>query len=81
MAAHVEFDREADCLYVALSDADVTRTTSVDDARVVDYAADGTVVGVEFVGASAGVDLEGLPHAEEIDRLISDSGHSIRTLA
>ncbi len=77
----VELDREADCLYVTFADTEVARTARLDELRMIDYASDGTVVGVEFVGVSGGIDLQGMPHAEEIDRLISDSGHSLKILA
>ena len=39
-------------LYVRLSGAKVARTECLDDSILVDLAADGTVVGVEFIGVS-----------------------------
>ena len=61
----------ADALYVYLSDADaVERTQALDDRRMVDFGADGSVVGVEFLDASAGVDLHDVPNAQEIEQLV-----------
>ena len=50
--------------------AEVARTKSLDDNRMVDLAEDGTVVGLEFLGASAEVDPAGVPEAEAVHRVI-----------
>ena len=66
----VEHDPRADALYVRLSDKpyaymeDVSRGPQY--ARGVDYAADGTPIGVEFLNVSLGVDLTDIPRADEI---------------
>jgi hypothetical protein len=41
---------------------------ALDDATIIDYAADGSVVRVEFISPSRGVNLAGVPHAAEIER-------------
>jgi uncharacterized protein YuzE len=60
----ISYDDEADALYVFLrggiTDASVARSTIVDDARVVDFAEDGTPIGIEHLGASMGVHLTDL---------------------
>lgn len=44
-----EYDREADALYVTLSESAVARTVEVDDHRAVDLDADGKAVGLEVL--------------------------------
>jgi uncharacterized protein YuzE len=58
----------ANVAYFGFSTAETVRQVDLDDARIVDYAADGSVVGIEFISPSRGVDLEGVPHAAEIER-------------
>lgn len=71
----VEYDPEADVLYVRLTTGvKVARTHSLDDMRLIDYSADGGVVGVEFIDASEGVDLSDVPFAHKVEALIGESG-------
>ncbi len=63
-----EYDRAADAAYFEFSSADPARQVKLDDSRVIDYAADGSVVGVEILLPSRGVNLVGLPRAAEIAR-------------
>lgn len=77
----VTYDPDADMLYVRLSDEPVAESKSLDDSRVIDYSADGGVVGVEFVNAASGVDLNDLPFAGKVEQLIGDSGLRIPVLA
>src|SRR5688500_20153888 len=64
----VTYDSEADALYVYLiaQDTDVDRTEAFGDGRMVDYDAQGQVVGVEFLDASRGIDIDGLPEADRV---------------
>jgi uncharacterized protein YuzE len=57
----IELDPDADALYLTLSDEPYAFGKDVDDSRRVDYAADGSVVGIEILFPSRGVDLRGLP--------------------
>lgn len=77
----VTYDRDADVLYVQLSEGESARQQSLGDLRIIDLAADGTVLGIEFIDVSGGVDLRDLPFAETVERLIHDSGHPVRLLA
>lgn len=71
----VDYDQEADVLYVRLSaDETVARTHALDDMRLIDYSADGGVIGVEFIDASLGVDLTDIPFAHKVEALIGESG-------
>jgi len=77
----VTYDPEADAVYVRLIDSPVDQTRPLDDLRLIDYSADGAVVGVEFLEASEGIDLSDVPHSHKIDELIKDSGLHLRILA
>jgi uncharacterized protein YuzE len=82
MAANeVRYDEEADALYVQLNDLPSARTTAVDDLRLIDYSADGRVVGVEFLQVSGGIDLSTLPFMHKIEKLIRDRGLDLRIFA
>jgi uncharacterized protein YuzE len=70
----VTYDREADALYVRLLDKSVSKTKAVDDLRLIDYAHGVAIIGVEFLQASGGIDLSGLPLRSELARLIGESG-------
>ncbi len=43
----ITYSETRDALYVQLQESDVERTTPVDDLRIIDFAADGFVAGVE----------------------------------
>lgn len=79
------YDADGDILYVTLADVPVDHTDDVSRGRQyergIDYAADGTVVGYEFMNASAGVDLDGLPHRMELGALFQKTQrlHATRT--
>ncbi|MGH2633959.1 MAG: DUF2283 domain-containing protein [Tepidiformaceae bacterium] len=72
---YVEFDEEADVLYVRLRPgAAIDKTVSLDDMRLIDYSTDGAVVGLEFLDARAGIDLSDVPFAHRAEQLIGESG-------
>lgn len=64
-APRVSYHPDIDVLYVEFSDAPVVRTQHLDDARMIDLAADGSVVGMEFHDAvEDGINLADVPHAD-----------------
>jgi uncharacterized protein YuzE len=63
----ISYSPESDAVYIQLSDHDVAHTRTLDDARVIDYDAEWHVVGVELLGASAGLDLRDLPERERLE--------------
>ncbi len=63
----ITYSDESDAVYIQLSDAKIVRTQVIDDARFVDYDANGDVVGVELLGASGGLDLRGLPEHQRLE--------------
>jgi uncharacterized protein YuzE len=77
----VEYDPEADALYIAFLDAEVDRTEEIDDFRMVDYTSDDRVVGIEFLRASAGISLRNVPLAESVGKAIGRSGHQFKVFA
>ena len=63
----IRYSPTADALYVRLADGEHGRTEDLGGLRHVDYAKDGTVLGVEILNARAtGVDLTDVPCADAI---------------
>ncbi|MBI1886476.1 MAG: DUF2283 domain-containing protein [Chloroflexi bacterium] len=75
---YAEYDGEADAIYVRLTEETVTRSVSIDDARIIDYSADGGVVGIEFLGVSGAVDLRDIPRRPTVEKLIGQLGQDIK---
>lgn len=77
----VTYSERADALYVELSDKPFGHTADVsrgpDYERGIDYAEDGTPLGVEFLNASRGVDLTDIPRAAEIAATLRARGFKI----
>ena len=57
-------------VYIQLSDAPYAYGQVLDRDRVVDYAADGTPIGVEFLDVSGCVGLSDVPHADQVARAL-----------
>lgn len=78
----IQYDPEADVLYVRLKPGEpVARTVGLDDSRLIDYSADGGVVGLEFLDASDGIDLRDVPFARRAEELIGESGLDLPVFA
>ena len=79
---YIEFDQEADVLYVCLTPgATIDKTVSLDDLRLIDYSNDGAVVALEFLDASEGIDLSDVPFAHRAEQLIRESGLDLPVFA
>ena len=65
-----EHDSEADALYVHLSEETYAYGEDLSPERRVDFAVDGTPVGVELTCLSRGVRVDALPAADEIENLL-----------
>lgn len=76
-----EYDPEADAIYVRLSGARTVTSRQLDDARTIDYAPDGSVVGVEFLGVGGGVDLSDVPDRNTVEKLIGELNLGLRIFA
>ena len=72
-------DPQADAVYIRLSDKPYSYGEELDRERRVDYAADGTAIGVELLCVSSGVDVRDLPEQETIAGLLTK--HRIKVLA
>lgn len=77
----VTYDEDADVLYVCLSEGEVAETRNLGDLRLIDFGDDGSVIGVEFVSASQGIDLGGVPFGPTVASAIGDSGLPIKIYA
>lgn len=73
--AQVQVDVSAGALYVRLSESAVHETREFGDFRMVDYAANGAVVGVEFLQIAGGIDLGGLPERRRLRAVLA--GHEL----
>ena len=74
----ISYFADIDILYVDLGDPlpedQPVETYELDVWRNVDVGPDGIPSGVEFINASTGIDLEGVPHREEIATAIERLG-------
>ncbi len=70
----LEYDKEADAIYIYFSDAPYAYGKDLDDLRRVDYDAEGNPRGVELLCVSEGVNVDDLPNSSEIERLLGDKG-------
>jgi uncharacterized protein YuzE len=74
----LEYDESVDAAYLTLSDAPWDYQVRLDDARGINYAADGSVIGIEILSPRRhGVRLEGLPYPEDITRVLRSVGFRI----
>jgi uncharacterized protein YuzE len=63
----LEYDESVDAAYITVKEADWDHQVRLDDARGIDYAADGSVIGVEILSPRRkGVNLDGLPFRDDI---------------
>ena len=74
----LEYDESVDADYLQVSDAPWDRQERLDDARGVNFAADGSVVGIELLSpARIGVNLDGLPFPDDVERVMRARGFRI----
>ncbi len=75
----VQYFDDSDILFIELTNSDIEKTVDDGDVwRNIDLDANGGIVSVEFVNASRGVNLRGLPH--EIEELVRSSGYGFPVL-
>ena len=70
------YDQQSDILYVRMTDIPSARQVVLDDARIIDYSSSDEFIGVEFIGARAGIDLRGVPFASAVERSVGQSGRA-----
>ena len=74
----LEYDEEGDAAYLEFSDKEWHHQVRLDDGRGINYAADGTVIGVELLSPRRkGVVLDGLPYPEDIARVVRSVGFRV----
>lgn len=77
----VEYDREADAIYLWLADSPYAYGEDLDAQRRIDYAQDGTPVGIELLNVSSGVRLDHLPQCDAVEELLKVHVQEIQVLA
>ena len=58
----IDYDAEADALYIQLKEEHVHRTEDLDNGVVLDFGADGTLLGIEILFVSATYNKEDILH-------------------
>ncbi len=73
-----EYDEAVDAAYLQIADAPWDHQERLDDARGINYGADGSVIGIELLSpARRGVKLVGLPYADDVERVMRARGFRI----
>jgi uncharacterized protein YuzE len=75
----VDLDKKADAAYAHIADRPVASSKELDPQRIVDYDAEGEIVGIEFLAVRRGVDLHELPYRDELSRFFGQ--HEIPVFA
>ena len=74
----LEYDEGVDAAYLTVSDEPWDHQVRLDDARGINYAADGSVVGIELLSPRRrGVVLDGLPYRDDVARVVRAVGFRI----
>jgi uncharacterized protein YuzE len=71
------YDHNADCAYVLINDLPHAYSKELDETRFIDYAEDGTVIGIELLYVSGGVDVSDLPYRAEVEKLLENNGMKV----
>lgn len=62
----VKYDEAVDAAYVYFRRFPVQRTERLHEGTLVDYGEDGAPVGLELLDVSDGVNLDGVPRADDV---------------
>jgi len=68
----IKYDKQADAIYIRLSNAPYAYGKDLDNERRIDYDADGNPRGIELLCVSEGVNIDDLPNPEEIAQMLED---------
>lgn len=67
------YNKDADAAYIYLREGlPVAQTKNLDGVRLIDYAEDASPVGIELLDVREGVNLDGLPERDAIERLLAE---------
>ncbi len=75
-----KYDQEADAIYFYFNSKPYAYGKELDDERRIDFSHDNIPIGVELLCISKGVNLGGLPYADEIALILKANGIMIYTL-
>ena len=67
------YDKEADAIYIYLSNAPYAYGKDLDEERRIDYDAGGNPRGIELLCVSAGVVIDELPCRGEVEHILGDN--------
>lgn len=74
----LQYDESVDAAYLQLTDGPCDHHVRLDDARGINYAADGSVIGIEILSPRRkGVQLDGLPYPDDVARVMRSCGFRI----
>ena len=76
---HVEYDPDADAVYIRLRHLPYIYGRDLDDSRRIDYGSDDQPIGFELLNVSMGVNLDDLPERNAVGRLLTK--HDIKAFA
>ena len=71
---YIKYDKQADAVYILLSNKPYAYGKDLDNERRIDYDADGNPRGVELLCVSTGVITDDLPNRVEIERALESLG-------
>ena len=64
-------DPQANAIYIYVSDLPVAFTKELDEDRLIDYASDGTPVGIDLLNVSDGIETSDLPNRAQVEQLLA----------
>jgi uncharacterized protein YuzE len=67
------YDKEADAIYIYISDAPYAYGRDLDDERRVDFDSTGKPRGIELLCVSTGVITDDLPFRAEVERILGEN--------
>lgn len=70
----IRYDKQADAIYILLSEKPYAYGKDLDEERRIDYDAAGNPRGVELLCVSTGVITNDLPNRAEIERTLGSKG-------
>jgi len=74
----LQYDESVDAAYLEVTDGAWDHQVRLDDARGINYAADGSVIGIEILSPRRkGVLLDGLPYPDDVARVMRSCGFRI----
>jgi len=68
------YDKQADAIYIELSDKPYAVSKELDETRYIDFASDNTVIGIELLSVSEGVTIDDLPERQKVEKILEKYG-------